>query len=884
MEVIETSKIILSYGFIKSYMQGQTGAKISYRSLFRRSATTESLMSARFFETEYSPDGTVKSGTSITRSTIKSEQLDGGLSRVTFVEVVNPLDRPTLPSSGYNTIIRQKIFAIGDVQYIVELRICIHTTDGASGAIKEALREPFADFAERTGLSIKLIARTTDPAARIIGFSTEDDRMYARIIKQFLDCENNRRSPEGLSIRNLVVNPVTMTKNIYSEIYGKSDYYVSKKIDGIHCIVVLNKNRNMETKLYVLTDKHIYDIAQQPGVEYDAVFEKCADGLYVFEGEFYADASECANDFLSFSDITPAFDHDHTKLIMFDTLIFASKSIKDEPLIERTKHISAFASTLKLAGIRALEKRWYKIASTMTPAEIKSKYKEMDIDEDMEGLNCDGYIIAMTYSTKKLYKWKSVKDTTIDFCLKIADTDTATNMCAYWLCCGISGDKLKSYGKSHSVPKAYSEKYKRFLPADGAYGMIPFAPFICPYDSKYYSSDSGLDGRICEFRFDVEMQKFMIVRIREDKIDSFGNNIDTVEVNWININNELTHDMLWNFEAYNKKYFAQRKDDIYKNMTAYMKYVKENLISEFGNSANTFTALDIGIGEGQDLFRYMKFCSNMRRIIGVEIDSDALSVCAKRRMEIVSPATYSKPAHSGDRGRGRGRGDRGRGGRGGHYDNRSAPSFKSHPDLMLFNNSAVEMESVMKQLMIMNPDFLNGDETIDVVFIMASVHYYIDQIGSIMQAISKCAHKGTKIVILCMNGKTVFNRLENIETGKQIIFHDGEYEKYIIQKDYDGQSIERYGQQIKVKLPFSKVLYPEQLVNVDFMTRSLKTVGFTRIHNQPITTLLDVHGKTAHGINFNLSDADIKWLELWHYVVYEYTDADITSETINSSE
>lgn len=855
MEVIETSKIILSYGFIKSYMQGQAA---SYKVIYRKNATTGSLMSARFSETEYNPDATVKSSAIITRNTVKSEQLDGGLSKVVFVETVTPVDEPILPSSGYNTIVRQKIFTVGDVQYIIELRICV------MGAVKEAIKEPFTEFAERSGLSIKLIARTTNPAARVTGFSTDDDRMYARIIKQFLDCENNRRSPDGLSIRNLVVNPVTMTKNIYSEIYGKSDYYVSKKIDGIHCIVVLNKSRG--TKLYVLTDKHIYEISQQPGVDHDAVFDKYVDGFYVFEGEFYAGPSDCTADFLSFSDITPAFDHDTTKLILFDTLIFTSKSIKDEPLIERTKPISAFANTLKLAGIKALEKRWYKIGSTMTSAEIKAQYKEMDTDEDMEGLNCDGYILAMSYSAKKLYKWKSVKDTTIDFCLKLANIDTTTNMCAYWLCCGISGDKLKSYGKSHSVPKAYIEKYKRFVPADGAYGMIPFAPFICPYDSKYYSSDTGLDGRICEFSFDVALQKFIIHRIREDKIDSFGNNIDTVEVNWININNELTHDMLWNFDAYNKRYFAQRKDEIYKNMTAYMKYVKENLIAEFGNTAGTFTALDIGIGEGQDLFRYMKFCGNMRRIIGVEIDSDALSVCAKRRMEIVNPSTYSKP---GDRGRGQGRGGRGRGG---HYDNRSAPntpSFKSHPDLMLFNNSATEMEGVVKQLMIMNPDFITGDETIDVVFVMASVHYYIDQIGSIMEAASKCAHKGTKLVILCMNGQTVFNRLKDIGIGERIVFSDSDYEKYIIEKDYDG-ALKQYGQQIKVKLPFSKVLYPEQLVNVDFMTKSLKTAGFVRIHNQPITSLLDVRGKTAYGINFNLSDADIKWLELWHYVVYEY--------------
>jgi hypothetical protein len=389
------------------------------------------------------------------------------------------------------------------------------------------------------------------------------------------------------SIKRLAINPMTLTKGLYDDIYRAQNMMIGAKIDGLHVLIYVDIDR----KAYIVSETNarpidIDDLCKNSGAD---LLLPC-----VFDAEICeSPTADTTVSVSAASDVIEIGAEDTSIIVVFDLMVWGGRSKFNDAPNERV----AILNTLTELGERVYVKPWHHCRNDV---DIRDAVEAVEKDTRFK---CDGLII-MNCADKKIYKWKSVADTTIDFMLVQNESATLRDKCAYWLCHGINISRFIEY--SRCVPPEYKSILAKYNGA--TYFPVPFDPIMfIPRDVSvgcipmYMSADKTLTGVVCEFTYNHDRGEFELVRRRDDKSDKFGNDFITAETNWINIMNPLTREMLWTYaDVKAERYFQERKDKAYDAMTKYMKNIKLYIIRAYSRG----NVMDIGAGSGQDLFRY----------------------------------------------------------------------------------------------------------------------------------------------------------------------------------------------------------------------------------------------------------------------------------------
>lgn len=395
----------------------------------------------------------------------------------------------------------------------------------------------------------------------------------------------NNKQEKGL--KSALPQAITLTRNIYTELYGSNDLYMTIKIDGERCICVINNGfKIIDMKYEVLLESKLETSDQ-----------------VILDGEF------C-----------------NGKFYIFDVLYYSKIPNIYESIL--SKRLNAISDIVILCN--SLDMPIYPKNFTKLDGNIKDKVSY--IYNNKYDFPIDGLIIVKdgeNYKNTITYKYKELKDTTIDFYI-YKDNDR------YVLLNGINPTIYNGFGLTNKINSIESnEKYfpTLFTPSDDPnnYKKINIKSFnksTLNINNKININDliseENYSGLIGEFVFIDNLWE--LVRIRKDKCgvpNYYGNDFRIAETNWLNYLDPFPINQLW--EGTGKRYFTENFTYNRPKHMIYLSIVKQYRISLLESDS---TVIDIGSGKGQDLYRYLDI--NLKRLICIDNDTSALAILVER--------------------------------------------------------------------------------------------------------------------------------------------------------------------------------------------------------------------------------------------------------------
>lgn len=142
---------------------------------------------------------------------------------------------------------------------------------------------------------------------------------------------------------------------------------------------------------------------------------------------------------------------------------------------------------------------------------------------------------------------------------------------------------------------------------------VPFtSPILeCSNVFEYGPDLPPLDQKVGEFNYDIKQNKWVLVRIREDKgSNARGNSLKVARIVLSNILYNISFEMLCTGTG--EIYFEYKRLKQYRAMTKFINEVKQSQIrgiqailssAATGETPN-IVALDLGCGKGQDILKF----------------------------------------------------------------------------------------------------------------------------------------------------------------------------------------------------------------------------------------------------------------------------------------
>ncbi len=404
--------------------------------------------------------------------------------------------------------------------------------------------------------------------------------------------------PYAKTIKQLTINPRSFTRNEYmTSIYPKiEEYYICKKIDGIHSMILVK-----DKKCQILTDKVI-------------TLNITETSEFILDGEFKDDC-----------------------LYIFDCL-YDTKGTHKQPFETKLDNIKEYVNIVK---------KYFKCAEMQVFYQTKlsnySKTLNMIKEEaHKKKLEIDGLIFTPKKeisSQMTIWKWKPKEQLSIDFLVRRAPKDIIgtqhfaeiKNHSLYLLFVTIDHALMNRLGLKYmpSYKSLFANMIgKKTFPIQFSTSDNPYLyTFHLDKKSKY---EGKIDGKIVEMTFDTEWK---ILRVREDRdIDLksgsyFGNYYRTAELTWQNI--ILPIDMNYLYKPYKESYFKVDKNNSFKGMTSFISFCKSKIFSRLTDAD---VILDLGGGRGQDIKRYQD--NRIKKVVVIDNDKEALSELVQRKYNI----------------------------------------------------------------------------------------------------------------------------------------------------------------------------------------------------------------------------------------------------------
>lgn len=670
-----------------------------------------------------------------------------------------------------------------------------------------------------------------------------EDHLHSGIIKQELTFVNRLiDNPElnYVSLKRILPSVIAFTRNEYRQMFPPIGYYVTDKIDGKRSLAILRNN-----KCVIINDK----LEEFTAPSAASVMVTILDGEWL-DGVFYA----------------------------FDILMLADKSLTGQVFEDRVTHLQK-GSDLIGNYVKCIAKPYNKIETVEDIQKIVTT-KRLDIKTDGLIFTKPGNIYKETVN----YKWKDIKDNSIDFLCKRAPASVkgtfpfieVPDHTMYFLFCGINKEMYSSM--CMRICPGYNDIFGQAYDAHSRYMPIQFVSSSKPYAYIYYHPNSGptIDGLIVEMyakqigkptgtnvaRYIIEGKcgraehsecnergcderkvieggtvpdvdsvyvDWEIRNIRHDRnIDLlsnhyFGNDYRVAELTWINYIDPFPVAELWEPSSV---YFGKDKDDFYKEQIYFVTHIKNYIIQQY--LVNMNVVVDFGAGKGQDLHKYR--AAKVNKLIAIDNDKAAISELMRRRL------TMQKQKNSG---------------RGNHDMEIHSVIYNMHELL----DAPTILVDILAEFSV---------KRVDGIVCNLAIHYFLDTVDRIRQYATICnmiLNKGGVIVITCFFGELIHKLFmdNKIAPGSRWDQYQDDILKYSLERKYNEDTLLPAGQKIGVMMHFSKgEYYIENLINVQAVIDAFIMLNFEVVSNKRMD---------SHGYKSEMSELDKLYSSLYGEII-----------------
>ena len=615
---------------------------------------------------------------------------------------------------------------------------------------------------------------------------------------------------ESLKLKDILPPVKILTKQLYNEIYPPINYLLKEKADGERKVININNN-----KIFIVSDPNkieIYDIPKY-------------DNKLTVDTEFIKDK----NIFIIFDVIQ--IDSEILQIDIQQRILFIDKcsDILNKHL-PKYKFISA------------------KYHSLSNPMKYKTLFEETLNFNDYE---IDGLILVKTgnkYFHTVTYKWKPAEKQTIDVLCKKCPNDSINSYFQkrdhdlYFLYVTCSTEMKKNIKILPNI--GYNLLFKTNI--NNTIIPIQFSTPFVPLGYIYYhpiSSKIDIKDKIVEFSLDVneptiyERGKFFfnwkVVKIRDDReyIEGkyYGNYYTTAFFTIINCINILDKNYLYKGSS-DDQYFQNTggERNIYSPLRLLSNYIKQNLIGENAHQANS--VMDIASGRGGDLDKYIQR-NSVKNLLVTDVDKFSLAELFSRWIGLVRK-----------------------------IDTTLQTVLRGV--VMNINDNATQNIKIIKS--ITETSYFNA------IFCFTALHYFTESINSIRNFALFCKELSivdTKLVITCLCGESVFNKLKDTNSW---ILREDEVIKYRIDKLYTENVKTEAGQKISLLLPFSKgKMYEEYLVNTTVFINTMKEFNFKLVYKKSYSDFLEGFSVNRQKVFRQLTKVDKLWNSMYITMVFK---------------
>jgi hypothetical protein len=474
------------------------------------------------------------------------------------------------------------------------------------------------------------------------------------------------------------------------------------------------------------------------------------------------------------------------------------------------------------------------------------KYNEYftKLSEEIDEYKRDGLIFTeknKSYDQTTCYNWKPVKHQTFDFLVMKPNEGILNNIeqlegfTTYFLFCTVSTNMVKQL--KLNILDGYSELFPDIDPMKSRNIPIQFSSMYFPLSYVFYCKKPDLHEKIVELRISANSisngiyVNWRYVQTREDRMvihnTYYGNFYKTIVGVFTNYIDPFPLEVL--VKGYDdENYFASEKKDMYVAYTSYMSFFKETTMKEYLDK--TKNVIDIGTGNGQDIFRYNRM--KVKSLLAIDKDKTALTRLVNRWM-----------------------------------------------DFFTKNTNSVEMNTILHTMVMdANDHYKENAEMVkckfkkeyDVIVCNLAVHYFMESSVYMKNFVKLCSElikKDGIVFLLYLNGEEVAKRLEGKE---QYDLKENGVLKFSLKKLYSGDEVEGVGQKISVLLPFSgDKYYDEFLVNNRELESYFDKKEFDRVSHLYASDFVDEFRKNNLHKYELLSKEDKEYIKLFQVSVFK---------------
>jgi len=484
------------------------------------------------------------------------------------------------------------------------------------------------------------------------------------------------------------------------------------------------------------------------------------------------------------------------------------------------------------------------------------------------------------------FKWKPPQYNTIDFLVTTVKTETGadqvtpifqdgtdmtktTQFSEYKtivLRCGFDKRKHGYLNPCNDVLEDRLPNYKD-IDDEKTYQPVQFYP-TNPYDpttgichimlqkddtgaAHMFSEENQVfeDNTIVEFRYDITREKgwrWIPLRVRYDKTSelrqggtNFGNAYHVANSNWHSIHNPITEEMISTGQNIPEEV---NDDDIYYNrVTSANKtqglrdfhnlFVKKKLIVSVSSPGNNL--IDYACGKGGDFSKWIQ--AKLGFVFGIDISKDNLEnqldgACARflnyrKKFKHVPYALFVNGNSS--------------------ANIRSGQAMLNEKAMQItravFGNGTRDEEKLGKGVV---RQFGKGEEGFQISSCQFALHYFFENqttLQNFLRNVSECTKIGGYFIGTSYDGKAIFQLLKNKQPGESIEIYEGRTKIWEVRKDYSAtefqDDVTSVGYQISVYQESINKMFPEFLVNYDYLQRMMENYGLKLVTREEAQSL-----------------------------------------------
>ena len=651
------------------------------------------------------------------------------------------------------------------------------------------------EYIGKSSIIIDNLNYVTDIIIKDLFHNVSNDLNYETLLKNIsyiINCKLNIYRTN--SLKSISNQGITINQGTLKSIKTFDNYYLTDKVDGIRAFIYLYNN-----DLNIITNT-----------------------LTILKCSTLMDSVSCLCD----CEIL------NNRIFVFDILIFNNNKLFKDSFSNRITFIPQVVQILNKLNLADKYKFICKDYLLLKKTNINTSIK--DFYNLKRSYEIDGLIFNtpnLNYNNTKAYKWKPYEQNTIDFYSILCPNSIYENKYKrfnksnrkylYLLFVSINAELMKILNMIHL--DFYHELFEN-ITITGNLFPIHFVTNNDSYSYLFFSNSNLYNNKIVELSRNQDNTEWNFIKERTDRLEDlesskyFGNYYKVADSVWQNYINTVTIDMLSLYNM-NESYFQTIKPKKYQNITKYNLFVKQMMLQDIHNKN---VVIDLGIGQGADLSRYI--VANVKHLIGIDIDKDALTTLNSRMYTILN-------------------------------------KYKSQNQITKITTifgDVCKTEDIINKLIEFNIS------KVDAVISQFAFHYYLENLEYVVKMIGSLLNKDGYFLMSTFDGQLVYNLL-NKNNGEWKIIEDNVI-KYHIKRNYSG-TFQENGQSIELILPFSDgKYYKELLVNTDYIISIFNKFGMKLLKKQNFYDHIDEYTKLNK--KFISNNSDIQFISLYCYLIF----------------